>query len=298
MTTIASKGPAATRGRTLGRRLGPVGGTVPFFVYTALFLLAPAVIIFIGAFLNGNGSFTFTNIKTTFTGDILSSVGESLVLSVVSALIGAVVGGVVAYLVSTANPAGVLRRFVTSLSSVLAQFGGVMLGFAFLFTFTTRFGLGAKLYLALTGSAVDHNFFATLPGLIIVYTYFQVPLMVIIFLPAVDGIRPQWREACETLGGSTWVFWRRVAGPLLLPSFLGSFMLLFTNAFSAFATAVTLNNETNPLIVMQIKQALTSETGGALPNLAMAESLLMVVVVAIVLFAYAKVQRRSSRWLG
>ena len=204
----------------------------------------------------------------------------------------------VAYLLSTANPRGPLRRLVISVSSVLAQFGGIMLGFAFLFTFTTRFGLGYKIIKNLFGGLVDPNFFSTLPGLIIVYSYFQIPLMVIIFLPAVDGIRPQWREATESLGGSTWVFWSRVAGPILAPAFLGSLILLFTNAFSAFATAVTLSNLTSPIIVLQIKNALTSETGSSNEGLAKAESLLMIVVVALVLWAYNRIQRRSSRWLG
>lgn len=271
---------------------------MPFLLYTAIFLLVPTVIIIIGAFQNATGSFSLVNFRAMFSGEIMDSLLNSIVLSLVSAVVGAVVGGVVAYLVSTANPKGILRRFVTSVSSVLAQFGGVMLGFAFLFTFTTRFGLGNKIIKGAFGTAVDPNFFSTLPGLIVVYCYFQIPLMVIIFLPAVDGIRPQWREATESLGGSNWVFWSRVAGPILAPSFLGSLMLLFTNAFSAFATAVTLSSLTSPLVVLQIKDALTSETGNAAPNLAKAESLLMIVVVALVLWAYNRIQRRSSRWLG
>lgn len=292
------QGPATTGGRTLLRRLAPAGGAVPFLLYTALFLLVPTVIIIIGAFQNGSGGLTLDNFRTMFTSEVMSALGESLVLSVVSGLIGAVVGGVVAYLLSTAEPTGVLRRLITSVSSVLAQFGGVMLGFAFLFTFTSRFGLGYRIIKGMFGGLVDPNYFSTLPGLIIVYSYFQIPLMIIIFLPAVDGIRPQWREAAESLGGSTWAFWRRVGGPILAPSFLGSLMLLFTNAFSAFATAVTLSNLTSPLIVLQIKNALTSETGSSNAGLAKAESLLMVIVVAIALYAYNRIQRRSSRWLG
>jgi ABC-type phosphate transport system permease subunit len=77
-------------------------------------------------------------------------------------------------------------------------------------------------------------------GLMLVYLYFQIPLMLIVFLPAVEGIKPQWREATETLGGTTWTYWRRVAGPILLPSFIGAMLLLFTNAFSAYATAAAL----------------------------------------------------------
>jgi putative spermidine/putrescine transport system permease protein len=136
------------------------------------------------------------------------------------------------------------------------------------------------------------------PGLILVYTYFQIPLMVIVFLPALDGIRPQWREAAESLGGTTWVYWTRVAGPLLAPAFLGSTLLLFANAFSAYATAAALVSQGNPIIPLQIRGALTSEVVLGQQNLGKAMALGMVVVVAVVMTLYALLQRRTARWLG
>jgi putative spermidine/putrescine transport system permease protein len=137
-----------------------------------------------------------------------------------------------------------------------------------------------------------------LPGLVLVYTYFQVPLMVIVFLPALDGIRPQWREATESLGGSTWQYWTRVAGPVLAPAFLGSTLLLFANAFSAYATAAALVSQGNPIIPLQIRGALTSEVVLGRQNLGKAMALGMVVVVAVVMWLYALLQRRTARWLG
>jgi putative spermidine/putrescine transport system permease protein len=293
-TLAPQQGPAVRR--PLLRRLAPAGGAVPFLAYTALFLLVPIVIILIGAFQSDGGSFTLRNFREAFSSEILNSIVESAVLSIVSAVIGAVLGAFIAYQISTAKPNGLLRKVTSAASSVLAQFAGVMLAYAFIFTFLSRGTIGRLL--TSWGSPLDPNFFSTLPGLIVVYSYFQIPLMVIIFLPAVDGIRPQWREANESLGGSTWVFWRRVAGPILAPSFFGSVLLLFTNAFSAFATAVVLSNLTNPLITLQIKQALTSETGSGAPNLAKAEAILMVIVVAVVMWIYYRVQRRAARWLG
>ena len=282
------------------RRMKPMLGVAPFLLYTALFLLVPTVIVIIGAFQGDGGSFTLANFRELFSQSvILQALVRSIVLSVVSALIGAVVGAVVAYFLSTAAPGGLLRKLITSASSVLAQFSGVMLAFAFLFSFTGRTGLVSRTLNSWFGiPEPDVNYFASLAGLIIVYAYFQIPLMVIIFLPAVDGIRPQWREATESLGGSTWVFWRRVAGPLLTPSFLGALLLLFANAFSAFATAAALVGLGSPLITLQISNALTSETGNGAPNLAKAEALIMVLIVAIVMAGYYWIQKRSSRWLG
>jgi putative spermidine/putrescine transport system permease protein len=119
-----------------------------------------------------------------------------------------------------------------------------------------------------------------------------------VFLPALDGIRPQWREATESLGGSTWQYWTRVAGPLLAPAFLGSTLLLFANAFSAYATAAALVSQGNPIVPLQIRSALTSEVVLGQANLGKAMALGMVVVVAVVMTLYALLQRRTARWLG
>ena len=287
---------APTSGGGLLRRMGPKLGVAPFFLYTALFLLVPTVIVVIGAFQSDTGGFTLENVKAINDSSVLSALGWSVQLSLYSALIGAIVGGAAAYVISTGNPKGMMRRVMTSASSVLAQFGGVMLAFAFIFT-VGRTGIVGRFLQAQFGYTIDPNWLPSLPGLTLVYSYFQIPLMIIIFLPAVDGIRPQWREATESLGGSTWVFWRRVAGPLLAPAFLGSLLLLFTNAFSSYATAAALIGTTNPILPLQIRGALISETGNGAPNFAKSLALLMVIVVAVLMFVYYRVQRRASRWL-
>jgi putative spermidine/putrescine transport system permease protein len=273
-------------------------GTVPFFAYVAVFLVIPTLVVVIGAFA-GDGGFTWSNVTALGDSYILEAFARSIVLSAVTAVIGAVIGAVLAYALVTAKPNGLLRRMVTAASGVLAQFGGVTLAFAFIATiglsgFVTVFlrdHLGIDLY-------AGGVWLFELPGLVLVYTYFQVPLMVIVFLPALDGIRPQWREATESLGGSTWQYWTRVAGPLLGPAFLGSTLLLFANAFSAYATAAALVSQGNPIIPLQIRSALTSEVVLGQQNLGKAMALGMVVVVAIVMTLYALLQRRTARWLG
>jgi putative spermidine/putrescine transport system permease protein len=273
-------------------------GTVPFFAYVTVFLVIPTLVVVIGAFA-GDGGFTWSNVTALGDAYILEAFGRSILLSAVTALIGAVLGALLAYALVTAKPDGLLRRMVTAASGVLAQFGGVTLAFAFIATiglsgFVTVFlrdHLGIDLY---SGGV----WLFELPGLVLVYTYFQVPLMVIVFLPALDGIRPQWREATESLGGSTWQYWTRVAGPLLAPAFLGSTLLLFANAFSAYATAAALVSQGNPIIPLQIRGALTSEVVLGQQNLGKAMALGMVVVVAVVMSLYALLQRRTARWLG
>jgi putative spermidine/putrescine transport system permease protein len=265
-------------------------------LYVGLFLLLPTVIVVVGAFAGKDGP-TLSNITELNQEFVLNAFVSSLLVSTASAVVGAVAGALLAYAVATGNPRGVLRRVVSSACGVLAQFGGVTLAFAFIAT------IGSVGFVTLWLQDRGLNIYAhgvwltELPGLVLVYTYFQIPLMVLVFLPALDGIRPQWREATESLGGGTWHYWRYVAGPLLAPAFLGATLLLFANAFSAYATAAALISQGNPIVPIAISNFLTSETGRANPGLAQALALGMVVIVAIVMTLYALLQRRTSRWL-
>jgi putative spermidine/putrescine transport system permease protein len=284
--------------RTRLRGVTALLGTVPFFAYVTIFLIIPTLVVVIGAFA-GPGGATLENIKALGNSYILDAFGRSILLSAISALVGAVLGALLAYALVTAKPDGILRRVVTAAAGVLAQFGGVTLAFAFLATI----GLSGFLTIWLRDTFNVDIFSGgvwlfELPGLTLVYTYFQIPLMVIVFLPALDGIRPQWREATESLGGTTWQYWTRVAGPLLAPAFLGSFLLLFANSFSAYATAAALVSQGSPLIPLQIRGALTSEVLLGQQNVGKAMALGMVVVVSVVMALYTLLQKRTSKWLG
>jgi putative spermidine/putrescine transport system permease protein len=306
MSTVAdqtdvapSPAPAHAPRRRSWRRAGGLLGVAPFLAFTAIFLAIPTLVVVIGAFAGDDGGATLSNLDALTSGYILDAFGRSIALSAITAAAGAVLGALLAYALVTAKPDGALRRVVTSACGVLAQFGGVTLAFAFIATiglsgFVTVFlrdQLGVDIY---SGGV----WLFDLPGLAVVYTYFQIPLMVIVFLPALDGIRPQWREATSSLGGSAWQYWRRVAMPLLAPAFLGSTLLLFANAFSAYATAAALVSQGSPIIPLQIRSALTSEVVLGQQNLGKAMALGMVVVVAVVMALYAILQRRTSRWLG
>ena len=287
------RGPGALVRRTL-----PYVGTLPFLVYVGTFLVYPTLIVVTGAFDDGRGRPTLANVQALADDVYLTAFARSLQLSLVTALVGAGIGALVAYAVASAPRESLLRRVVLAASGVLAQFGGVMLAFAFLatvgfsglVTVFLRDRLGVDLF---AGGA----WLFDMPGLILVYSYFQVPLMVIVFLPAVDGLRPQWREATASLGGTSWHFWRHVAGPLLAPAFLGSALLLFANAFSAYATAAALVSQGSPIVPLQIRGFLTSEVGLGRETLGKALGLGMVVVVPLVMTAYALLQRRTARWL-
>ena len=289
----------ASRGRALGRRRpsSALLGVVPFFAYTTVFLLVPTLVVVVGAFLDGDNRATLGNVEALTSPSVLRGLRQSVVLSAVTAFAGAVICGVLAYAVSTARASSVTKRFITSLCGVLAQFGGVALAFAF----TASFGATGLITLWLNAIGIDTGtgfwIYEWNKGLMLIYLYFQVPLMVIVFLPAVEGLRPQWREATETLGGTTWTFWRRVAGPILLPSFVGAMLLLFTNAFSAYATAKALISQGTPLLPLQIAGTMSSEVILGQENVGKAMAFAMIVVVAVVMTAYVFLDRRASRWM-
>ena len=281
-----------------GRRLavGPSLALLPFLGYVLVFLIIPTITVVIGAFQSEAGP-TLDNVRALSSDAAVDALWKSVVLSGVSALVGAFLGGLLAYLIVTLPDRSLLRRLVLSICGVLAQFGGVALAFAFIATIgfsgviteALRNGLGVDIF----GSGWLYG----LPGLIVVYTYFQIPLMVIVFLPALQGLRPQWREAAVNLGASTRQYWTQVGLPLLVPAFLGSALLLFANAFAAYATAAALVSQGNPISPLLIRSALTSEILLGQANLAYALALEMIVVVAIVMTGYALLLRRTARWL-
>jgi putative spermidine/putrescine transport system permease protein len=285
---VATERQPGARPRWAGRRLAAPSwaGTVPFLAYVAVFLLWPTGIVVVDALKNPNGSWAFSNI-TEFGNPLVRGyfIG-SFKLCLLSSVIGAVLGAVLAYAVATGDPDGPARRLYLSVSGVLAQFGGVTLAFAFL------------VLIGPVGLLFHASWFYSFPwGITVIYTYFQIPLMVLVFLPAIDGLKVQWREASENLGSSTWQYWRYVGGPLLAPAFLGGTLLLFANALSAFATIEAWENQIAYIVPQQISTALSSEVGLSNVNVADLLALGMVIMVAIVMTGYALLQRRAARWL-
>ena len=217
-----------------GRRfaVGPALPLLPFLLFVLVFLVVPTLTVVLGAFQDEEGRPTLGNLDALTSEAALTALRGSLVLSASTAVIGAVLGALLAYLIVSMPAQSLLRRSTLAVSGVLAQFGGVVLAFAWIATIgpvgvvtqAVADLLGADLY--------GDGWLFGLPGLVVVYSYFQIPLMVIVFAPAFDGLRPQWREAAVNLGASTWAYWRQVALPLLTPPFLGALLLLFANALA------------------------------------------------------------------
>jgi putative spermidine/putrescine transport system permease protein len=189
-----------------------------------------------------------------------------------------------------------IRPTLTTFAGVAANFAGVPLAFAFAATLGSTGVI--TVFLAGHGVALYSNGFTlfSFTGLVLVYTYFQLPLMILIISPSLDGLRRQWREAATNLGASTFQFWLWVGIPILWPSLLAAMVLLFGNAFSAYATAYALvGSQINlvPIIIGSVVSGnLTSD-----PQFGDALALGMVVIIGISVALYLLLQRRSNRWL-
>ena len=288
MTVAATTTEAGARpSRTRRRPSAPAWvGTVPFFAYVAVFLLLPTGIVIYNAFKSPTGQYQLAGLKALGSSQVRGFFVGSLELALISSLAGAVFGAILAYAVASGNPDGTVRRLYLAVSGVLAQFGGVTLAFAFL------------VLIGPIGLLMHASWYQDFPwGITVIYAYFQIPLMVLVFMPAIDGLKVQWREASENLGASAWQYWAHVGAPLLAPAFLGSALLLFANGLSAFATAEAWENQVGYIVPQQISIALNSEVGLSNANEADVLALGMVIIVAIVMTGYALLQRRAARWL-
>jgi putative spermidine/putrescine transport system permease protein len=274
-------------------------GVVPFGVYIALGLAAPTIAIAIAAFQNSQtGAATFANVDTALHGSYLAGLKTSIELSVLTAILPGIFGLLIAYAIHTAKRGNILRRVVITASGVFANFGGVPLALLFIAALSTTGVVTGWIKDVANFDIWHHGFTLFGPfGVALAYMYFQIPLMVLVILPALEGLRPAWREAAENMGASTWHYWRYVGGPVLFPSFLGCLLLLFGSAFSAYATAEALTGGTIALTPIQIGALLNGNVLAGQENLGYALGLIMVVIIAIVMIFYTIVQRRAARWL-
>ncbi len=272
-------------------------GLTPFAAYVLLFLALPTALAVASGFFDRAGSFTLANLAALGDPLLLSTFANSAGVSLLTAVVGAVLGALVCWAMLGLAETGLIRTLVDAASGVLAQFGGVMLAFVLIAAIGQQ-GVLTVLIRTLTGAYLyqDGVWLYELPGVALAYLFFQVPLMVITFMPALSALKPQWAEAHLTLGGTRAGFWLHVGFPVLAPSFFASLLLLFANAFSSYATAAALASQGSQLVPLQIRAALTSETVLGRENLAGTLALGMIVVVAVVMALYSLIQRRAARW--
>jgi putative spermidine/putrescine transport system permease protein len=272
-------------------------GVLPFFAFALLFLILPTLYIVVGAFRTPQGAFTFDNILALNTGSIRSAYWVSIKVSFLSALLGCIIGFAMAAAITVGGLPRTVRDPLLTFSGVASNFAGVPLAFAFIATIgpaglittylRSEWGINLRAY--------GWNLLSTW-GLIVTYLFFQIPLMILIITPALDGLKREWREAAAILGASSLQYWRMVGLPILFPSLLGTMALLFANAFGAVATAIALTGPSLNIAPILLYAQIRGDVLGS-PNLGYALAFGMIVITGLANALYIWLRTRSERWL-
>jgi putative spermidine/putrescine transport system permease protein len=266
-------------------------GLVPFFIFGLAFEFLP-LLTTIRSSLTNKGIFTLEFYRQAMDPLFLRSFGNTIKLSATTAFLGMVFGTLVAYaIITTRNK--FLQNALTALADVTTNFGGAPLAFAFIVI------LGSTGIITLILKQVGINLYPnfriySISGLTVAYLYFQLPLMILLMIPSLHGLRREWREAALNLGASTYQYWVRVALPILFPSLMSGFLLLFANSFGAYATAWTLTGSDVDLITIRIAALIRGEVQLA-PELADALSILSLLVMSGCVIGYLVLSNRARR---
>lgn len=249
-----------------------------------------------GALQTPDGRYSLETMLSLRDPQFMSSYWLSIRLSAVSAASGTIFGLLLCCALLLGGLPGWVRRAFLTFSGVASNFAGVPLAFAFIATLG-RLGLVTLLmrdFLGINIYATGFTLFSFW-GLALTYLYFQLPLMLLMIMPAVEGLRPEWREAAESLGASGRQYWWRVALPILTPSVIGCFLLLFANAFGTLATTYALTSANFPVVPVVLFQQIR---GNVLynPNLGYAIALGMILIMAFSNTLYFVLRRRAERW--
>ena len=271
-------------------------GLLPFFLFSFAFIVMPTVYLVVGS-LQKNDEPSLQNYADLGTGIIPLALATSIEVSVVTAVAGGILGFLLAYAIILGGLPRFLRTAVMTFSGVASNFAGVPLALAFTFTLG-QLGVITVLLKDTLGFDLRSTGFRLSDklGLELVYLYFQIPLMLLIIAPAIDGLKKEWREAAENMGATPGDYWRRVALPILTPSILGTMILLFGNAFGAQATAYQLTGGALPLATLTISAQISGDVLHN-PGLGYALAMTMIAIMAVSIGIYTLLQRRAERWL-
>jgi putative spermidine/putrescine transport system permease protein len=267
----------------------------PLLLIVGFFFLFPIARLIHVSFLSNENTFTIDNFVTATQEPYRTGFINSIKIGLFSAAIAALPGALAAYFIETRGSSK-LRRTIAVMNGVLANTGGIPLAFMFY----AALGVQGQLtkMLKYFGWDIYSGTFSlgSFIGLLIVYLYFQLPLMIIVFSPAIVSLRKEWSEAARNLGANQLNYWIRIGIPLLFPSFIASFLLLFASGFSAYATANALTVGTLPLTPLQIGGLLDGNVSASQLNLGKALGVVMILISAFAVIPYLAIQKRSARW--
>lgn len=257
---------------------------IPFLVILGLFQLAPLVWVVINSFINDDGQWSLANYQQVVSSPFyLQAFSHSFQVSVFSALAGLLIATIGC--ASLRHIPGKVRNIMIAFTNMTSNFAGVPLAFAFIIVL--GFNGAITLILRKWGWIGSFNLYDT-QGLSVVYTYFQIPLAMLLLYPAFDALNVDWEEAASLLGASQRYYWQRIALPVLSPALLGTFIILLANGLGTYATAYTLTSGNYNLVTVRIANLVAGDLF-LQPNLAAA--------IAVILMSLLVVITCVNQWL-
>ena len=256
---------------------------VPFLIVAMLYEIVPLITVIVKSFQpDGGTGFTLENYQSVFSKLLYQ---KAIINSIKISLTSAVAGIIIAFLGARAahQHQGKLNHVFMAVLNMVSNFAGIPLAFAYMILLGNA-GLVVNIGKELGINALSTYNLYTMNGMILIYIYFQIPLSTLLLIPAFDGVQKQWKEACTLLGGTQGTFWRKVGIPVLMPSILGTFSVLFANALAAYATIYALMMDNIALLPVQIAGCFTGEVkiraglGGALSVVMMAIMVIMILI--------------------
>lgn len=262
---------------------------MPFLIVVFLFEIMPLLAVTGNSFFQG-GALSLGNYDEILGSRFyLNAFKASFAISLATAAIGLILALPIAVILQ--RMPGRIQQFVLICSNIGANFTGFPLAFAFVILMGVSGSF--TLLLVRAGIVKDFNIYSN-SGLVIVYSYFQVLLGILLILPGLGAITRELREAAHLMGAGGMVFWRRIGLPILAPSLISVFIMLFANAMGTYATAWALVGGSANLVTIRIGE-LTAGDVFSDPNLADALAMLLVIcLAALIMIEQFVIKPRAS----
>ena len=268
---------------------------MPFILICLAFEFIPILFLIRGSFIDKTTqSFTLAHYQAMSRTIYVNSFLNSIKISGLTAIIGVVLGALIGYAIYRWPSEG-LKNALISLSDVTTNFSGAPLAFSFIIILGLNGVITQFLFKYFDYELYPGFSIYSFSGLVLAYVYFQLPLMVLIIIPAFAGIKKEWQESAESLGANTFQFWRHIGIPVLAPSLLAGLTLLFANAYGAYATAYTLVESQLSLVTLQIGYMIGGEVRHD-PGVGMAMAVLSLIIMGLSIAIYQIATSRVRRW--
>ncbi|VVN66242.1 ABC transporter permease [Pseudomonas fluorescens] len=261
---------------------------VPFALFFIVFQIAPLFWVMIHSVQSEEFGWGLANFSKIFNSKFyLQAIQYSLEISFWSSVFGIIIAVLGSYSLRQVDSR--LRNFVNAFANMTSNFTGVPLAFAFIILL--GFNGTFTIMLKQAGIIQDFNLYSK-TGLIILYTYFQIPLGVLLLYPAFDALREDWRESAALLGANGWQYWRHIGLPVLTPALLGTFVILLANALGAYATVYALTTGNFNVLTIRVA-AMVSGDISLDPNMASALAVVLVALMTLVTLVHQLLLKRS-----